>query len=147
MAVDFPVVRNEGFSPGARRNDCFNVAFLEETSQAVGVVGLVGDEALDWASRGHQFLRHHDVMEVARRNQQNPGPASGVGEGVDRRRAAAARASYALLEGPPFPPAAERCALTCELSIEAAPITPVLPVTALNMASQMPWRLHRLKRL
>ena len=140
-------MRNERFSPGAGRDDSFNAALLEIGWQAVGVVGLVGDEALDWASRGHQFLRHHDVMEVARRNQQNPGPAGGVGEGVDRRRASAARASYAFFEGPPFPPAAERCALTCELSIEAAPITPVLPVTALNMASQMPWRLHRLKRL
>jgi hypothetical protein len=28
-----------------------------------------------------------------------------------------------------------------ELSIEAVPITPTLPVTALNMVSQMPWRL------
>jgi hypothetical protein len=42
-----------------------------------------------------------------------------------------------FLEGPPFPPAAERCALTWELSIEAVPSTPVLPVTVLNMASQM----------
>ena len=49
--------------------------------------------------------------------------------------------------GHTFPPAAERCALTCELSIEAVLITPVLPVAALNMASHMPWRLHRLKRL
>jgi hypothetical protein len=37
--------------------------------------------------------------------------------------------------------------LTCELSIEAVPITPVLPVTVLNMARHMPWRLHRLKQL
>ena len=86
-------------------------------------------------------------MDIARRNQQSPGLAGGVGEGVDRRRASAARAPYAFLEGPPFPPAAERCALTCELSMEAVPIIPVPPVTALNMASQMPWRLHRLNRL
>lgn len=71
----------------------------------------------------------------------------GVGEGVNRRCSSATRTSYAFLEGPPFPPAAERCALTWELSIEAVPITPVLPVTALNIANQMPWRLHRLKRL
>jgi hypothetical protein len=140
-------MRNDGLSPSDGRNDGFNAAFLQESSHAVGVVGLVGDQSFDWASSRQKFLRHHDVMDVARRNQQNPGPAGGVGEGVDRRRATAARASYAFLEGPPFPPAAERCALTCELSIEAVPITPVLPVTASNMASQMPWRLHRLKRL
>ena len=111
---------------------------LRRRSQAVGVVGLVGDQSFDRASSEQQFLRHHDVMDVARRDQQNPGPASGVGEGVDRCRASAARASYAFFEGPPFPPAAERCALTCELSIDAVPITPVLPVSALNIASQMP---------
>ena len=140
-------MRNEGFSPGAGGNDGFNAAFLKDRSQAVGVVGLVGDQSFDWSSRRQQVLRHHDVVDVARRNQQDPGPAGGVGEGVDRRRASAARASYAFLKGPPFPPAAERCALTWELSIEAVPITPVLPVTTLNMASQMPWRLHRLNRL
>jgi len=86
-------------------------------------------------------------MDIARRDQQNPRPAGGIGESVDGGRPSAARATYAFVEGPPFPPAAERWALTCELSIEAVPITPVLPVTALNRASQMPCRLHRLKRL
>jgi hypothetical protein len=111
---------------------------LEIGSQTVGVVGLIGDQSFDRSSRRQQLLGHHDVIDVAWRNQQNPGPAGGVGEGVDRRRPPAARASYTFLEGPPFPPAAERCALTCELSIEAVPITPVLPVIALNMASHMP---------
>jgi hypothetical protein len=66
---------------------------------------------------------------------------------VDRGRAAASRAADRFLEGPPFPPAEHRCALTCELSIAAVPTTPVLPVTDLNIASQIPWRLQRLKRL
>ena len=147
LAISFPVMRSERCSPGDGRNDGFNAAFLEDHSQTVGVVGLVGDQSFDWAGSGQQFLRHHDVMDIARRNQQNPRPDGGVGEGVDRRGASAARASYAFLEGPPFPPAAERCALTCEPSIEAVPITPVPPVTALNMPSQMRWWLHWLKRL
>jgi hypothetical protein len=138
LAIGFPVMRDEGFSPGDGRNDGLNVALLEKTSQAVGVVGLVGDQSFDWASSGQQFLRHHDIVNVSGRDQQNSRLAGSVGEGVDRRRASAARAPYAFLEGPPFPPAAERCALTCELSIEAVLITPVLPVTALNRASQMP---------
>ena len=147
MAIGVPVMRNEAFSPGAGRNDGFNAALLKISSQAVGVVGLVSNQSFDRSSSRQQLLRHHHVMDIARRDQQNPRLAGGVGEGVDRRRASAARTSYAFGEGPPFPPAAERCALTWELSIEAAPITPVLPVTALNMASQMPWRLHRLNRL
>ena len=119
-------MRNEAFSPGAGRNDGFNAALLKISSQAVGVVGLVSNQSFDRSSSRQQLLRHHHVMDIARRDQQNPRLAG---------------------EGPPFPPAAERCALTWELSIEAAPITLVLPVTALNMASQMPWRLHRLNRL
>jgi hypothetical protein len=66
---------------------------------------------------------------------------------MDGGRAASARAPNCFFEDPPFPPAAERCALPWELSIEAVLITPVLPVTALNIVSQMPWRLQRLKRL
>ena len=147
MAINVPVMGDEGFSPSAGRDDSFNAVLLEVSSQAVGVVGLIGDQSFDGPSRRQQLLRHHDVVDIARRNQQNPGPADAVGESVDRRRASASGAAYAFLEGPPFPPAAERCALTWELSIEAVPITPVLPVTALNMASQMPWRLHRLNRL
>jgi len=34
-----------------------------------------------------------------------------------------------------------------ELAIAAVPMTPLLPVTAANIASQMPCRLQRLKRL
>ena len=86
-------------------------------------------------------------MDVARREQQDPRAAERIGQRVDRGRAAAARTPDRLVEGPPFPPAAERCAFTCVLSIDAVPITPVRPVTALNIASQMPCRLQRLKRL
>jgi hypothetical protein len=39
----------------------------EELAQAVGVIGLVGDEALDRASRGQQRRCQRDVVDVARR--------------------------------------------------------------------------------
>ncbi len=72
-------------------------------------------------------------MLVARREQENPRPAKGVAQRMERGRAAAARAADGLLEGPPFPPAAERCALTWELSMAAVPITAAVPVTASNI--------------
>jgi len=52
---------------------------------------------------------------------------------MDFRRAAAARAANGLPEGPPFPPAAERCALMWELSIATVPMMPVEPVKASNI--------------
>jgi len=73
--------------------------------------------------------------------------AVGVGQGVDFRRPPAARAADGLAEGPPFPPAAERCALMCVLSIATVPMTPVEPVKASNISNQMPCQLVRLKRL
>jgi hypothetical protein len=38
---------------------------------------------------------------------------------VELGRASAARATYGLVEVPPFAPAAERCAFTCVASIDA----------------------------
>jgi hypothetical protein len=61
---------------------------------------------------------------------------------MDFGRATATGSPDCFFEGPPFPPAAERCALTCVASIATVPTTPVLPVSALNIASQMPCRLH-----
>ena len=48
---------------------------------------------------------------------------------------------------PPFAPAAERCASRWVLSIDTAAVMPAEPVSASNMANQMPCRLQRLKRL
>jgi hypothetical protein len=66
---------------------------------------------------------------------------------VELARLPAARVAEGLDEGPPFPPAAERCALMCVLSIAASPWIGLCPVSASNIASQIPWRLQRLNRL
>ena len=49
-AIGFPVMWNEGFPPSAGRNDSFNAVLLKDSSQAVGVVGLVGDQSFDRSS-------------------------------------------------------------------------------------------------
>nr|WP_237718411.1 hypothetical protein [Rhodovulum sp. PH10] len=80
----------------------------EQAAEAVGVVGLVRDEAGDRPDPGDQRRRERDVVDVAGREQQNERPTAVIGQGVDFRRPPAARAADRLLEGPPFPPAAER---------------------------------------
>jgi hypothetical protein len=66
---------------------------------------------------------------------------------MDLGGAPAPRVADRLGEGPPFAPAAERCALMWVLSIDTVAVMPVEPVSASNMANQMPCRLQRLKRL
>jgi hypothetical protein len=74
-------------------------------------------------------------------------PTLGVAQRVELARAPIARDPNRLFEAPPFSPAAERCARTWVLSIEAVPITGLWPVSALNIPSQIPCRLQRLKQL
>src|SRR4051794_10024753 len=119
----------------------------EKLTQAVGVVGFVGDEMRDRSSGGNQRRRQRDVIDVAGREQKDTRPAFGVGQGMDFRRASAARATDGFPEGPPFPPAAERWALIWELSMATLPMMPVAPVKASNISNQRPCRLQRLKRL
>ena len=113
--------------------------------QAVGIVGFVGDEPFDWSSGGEKRWRQRDVIDVAGREQKDARPTFCIDQGVDFRGPPATRAADRLLEGPPFPPAAERCALMWELSMAAVPM-PVEPVKASNIARPMPCRLQRLKR-
>ena len=86
-------------------------------------------------------------MGFAAGQQDGDEAALGVREGMDFRIAAAARASNRLLLLPPFPPAAERWALTCVESIICVSADRPLPANARNMFSQMPRRAQRTKRL
>ena len=147
LPVRRPIVRYERLASGNGRDHRLGPLFRQEAPERVGVIGLVGDQSRNRTGSAQQRGCHGHIMLIARRDQQNARPTGGVGQRVERGRAAAARAPDRLLEGPPFPPAAERCALTCELSIDAVASKPVLPVSALNIASQVPCRLHRLNRL
>src|SRR5208283_3093443 len=107
---------------------------------------LVGDQALDRPGGGDQGGSKRDIVDVAGREQKHARSALGIGQCVDFRRAPAARAADGFPKGPPFPPAAERCALMWELSMATVPMTPVEPVKASNISNQRPCRLQRLKR-
>ena len=132
------VIRDQRLAPSDRGDDGFDVLPGQQMTQLVGVVSFVGEESSDRAGEPQQRGRHRHIVLVAGREQQNPRPTGLVAQRVEGCCSAAARAADRLLEGPPFPPPAERCALMWVLSIAAVPMTPVLPVTAANMASQMP---------
>jgi len=87
----------------------------------VGVVSAICDEPSDRPGQVEQGSGDGDVVDVAGRQQQDAGASLLIGQRVELARAAAARVADGLEERPPFPPAAERCALMWVLSIAAVP--------------------------
>src|SRR6185369_4365332 len=105
-------------------------AAFDEGADGIGVIAFVGDQPVELACRLDQRCRHGHVIDIAGGDQQHAWPALCVGQSME-------------LAGPP----AERCALMWVASIATLPHTPQWPVSASNISNQMPWRLHRLKRL
>ena len=112
------------------RDDRLRTAFGKPVAQALGVVGSVGEEAQRTRHDGQQSSSAIEVVGIAWGEFEGDGPALIVGQRMDLRRAATARASDGVAEGPPFAPAAERCALMCVESTAIVPIMPVEPVSA-----------------
>ena len=77
-----------------------------------GVVGAVGQEATRDRRALEDGRRADQVVGVSCGQNQSAWTTLIVGQGVDLGRSAAARSPYGVVEGPPFAPAAERCALT-----------------------------------
>lgn len=86
-------------------------------------------------------------MRVASSQQDGEEASFSIRECVDLRVAPSARAANSLLVLPPFPPEAERCALTCVESIICVAVERPLPASCRNRFSQMPRRAQRTKRL
>lgn len=94
------------------RNDRFTAALDEPVPQLAGVISAVSQKLARRGSQLEQSGGSHQVVRVARRQGQRPGSAQIIGQCVDFRRPAAAGGSDSVVEGPPFAPPAERCALT-----------------------------------
>ena len=114
----------------------------------VGVIGLVGEEI----SRGGQVIGEHDrALDVGGLpwcQVEGERAAVGVTYGVDLSVTAAFGAANRLSRSPPFPPPAQRCALTWVVSMEISSGVPASSlVNAANRYCQMPRCDHRLKRL
>ena len=104
-----------------RGNHGLGLALGQQAAQMIGVVALVGDQPADWSGTIEERGGDRDVVDIARCQHQDARPALIVGQRVELARPAAARGADRLEEGPPFPPAAERCALMCVLSMAAVP--------------------------
>src|SRR5579872_717784 len=108
----------DGPIAGCRRgDDGLDPAIGQEAAQVVCVVGLVGEQLSDRSGALDQLRSDGDVVDVSRGQDEDARPAFPVRERVELARPAAARGPERLLKGPPFPPAAERCALMWVLSM------------------------------
>ena len=90
-------------------------------AQMVGIIAAVGDQPADRSGPVQKVCRDGDVVDVAGRQQEDAWPSLRVRQRVELARPPAARGADRLLEGPPFPPAAERWARIWVLSIAAVP--------------------------
>lgn len=90
---------------------------LDQVADAVGVVGTVGLDDAPLGQVDQQMLGRAAIGRLARRQMKGERAAMAVGDGVDLGVPATPTAADRLRAGPPLPPAAERCAFTCVLSI------------------------------
>src|SRR4030088_738193 len=111
------------------------------------VVGLVGDQAFRCFAYGDEPLRDRAVMRFAAGQEDGEKTAPSICECMDLCVAPASRAANCLLLLPPFPPAAERCTLTCVESIICVFAELPVPASFRNRFSQIPRRAQRTKRL
>ena len=97
-------------------NNGLDATGFEPVTQAVGVISFICDQVFRRRDGTQQRHGHADVGDVARRQRESDRSAAIIGQTMDLRGATAARAPDRLRPLPPFAPAAERCAFTCELS-------------------------------
>jgi hypothetical protein len=92
-------------------------------------------------------VRHDTLGGVARREDQHPRASIRIDNRVDFAVAAALGEPNRLKFGPPFPPLAQRGALTWRLTGAACSGGPEGAATASNIFCQIPRSLQRAKRL
>ena len=119
--IEVGVEGKAAFSIGLVGDDWLRSALMEKGSQVIGVVAFVGDDVFTGLSRGEQRRSALDVGDVSAGQEEGARPAFVVNNGVDFRRAAAARAADGFVFRSPFlAPLAERCAFTAEQSINVS---------------------------
>ncbi len=149
IAIAVEIGREAVFpAPVALWRDVWRRAFgLDLSPDGVAVITLV---AMQDRCRGHllqQNIRRGTVSHLAARQQEGDGAAEAVGKGVNLGRSSPSRTAYGLAQFPPFPPEAQRCALTAVLSINTCAGGPPAEARAWNISVQTPLAAQRTNRL
>ena len=145
--IDTPAETERLLPVAAIWNDRLGPAFSQFVAQLGAIVGLVAEHPLGGLHSADQSLRDRAIMRFTTGQQDGKESAFSICKCVDLRVAPSARAANGLLLLPPFPPEAERCALTCVESIICVSTERPFPASFRNRFSQMPRRAQRTKRL
>jgi hypothetical protein len=113
MAIE----RMEVLAGGVIGNDRLGAALDQEQPEPVAVIGGIGGAQASRRQRFQEAAGDGCVAALAGRYFERDGTAATIDNSMDFCRSPAARAADRLEVGPPFPPAAERCALAVVLSI------------------------------
>ena len=92
-------------------------AFDQKQPEPIAVVSGIGGAQTAWWQRFQKAAGDGCIAALAGTYVERDGTAATVDNSMDFCRSPAARAADRLELGPPFPPAAERCALAVVLSI------------------------------
>src|SRR4029079_5580652 len=128
-------------------NDRLGPALVQFFAQLDAVISLFAEHRLGRLPSADQAFRHRAIMRFACRQQNGDQAPLSICECMYLRVAPSARTAHSLLFLPPFPPAAERCALICVESIICVSAKRPHPASSRNRFSQMPRRAQRTKRL
>src|SRR4029434_5340896 len=113
----------------------------------VAVISLVTEQLGDAVEQTDICRPDCAVGGVARREDQDPRAAQLIDKAVNLAVAPALGDANRLFRRPPFPPPAQRCALTCVLSRAIRSGGSAGSAAASKMLCQIPCALQRLKRL
>ena len=142
------LAETEGLFPvRSVRNDAFRATLTEPPSQFRAVIGFIAKEPFRDLSGTDERLGYRTIMGRAIGQEEGNKTSFGISDSMYFRIAPATRASDRLILLPPFPPDAERCALTCVESIICVSADRPFPASSRNRFSQMPRRAQRTKRL
>lgn len=120
---------------------------LDFPAHGVAVISLV---AMQDRRTGHPFeqgVGRDAIRNLATGQQEGDGATGEVRQGMDFRGPAAPRTTDGLAALPPFPPAAQRWALTAELSINTCAGGPEAEARAWKTPVHTPLAAQRTKRL
>lgn len=106
------VVMDFAFPVRAAGDDGDGSPAAQGRAQGIGIITLVGDQIVHRAGLFEKAGGCADIADIAGREMQSIGASDHIGQRVDFGRLAAARGTDRLGLRPPFPPKAERCALT-----------------------------------
>jgi len=120
---------------------------FDQVADAVGVVGTVGVDDAPFGQVDQQMLGRTAIGRLARRQMKGEWAAIAVGDGVDLGVPATPTAADRLRVSPPLPPAAERCAFTCVLSISTSAGGPPAAANVSKTSRHTPFAAQRTHRL